>query len=262
MTDLFREVEEDLRRERFSKLWEEYGFYLIGLAVAIVLVVAAVVGWRAWSHSSRIEASARYNELVAESAEATSPQASAAAFAKLAAETGGGYEVLARLQQADRLLEAGERDAALAAYEEVASGGSTIGIMRGMATIKAGLIVADTASHDDMKSRMAPVMAESSPWHGNALELLALAAMREGAWTDADAYVKQIIANPASSTGLRDRAHVIQALVAPHLPRPEAASAEDAPAEAEEDAAEETGAETSPEEAQQTPTAEVPAETE
>ncbi len=144
MTDLFREVEEDLRREQFSKLWEKYGIYVIGLAVAIVLVVAAVVGWRAWSHASRVEASARYDELVAELEEGAAPEEAAAAFDNFAAETGGGYETLARLQQADRLLEAGERDAALAVYEEVANDAS-LGLVRGMATVRAGLIVVDTA---------------------------------------------------------------------------------------------------------------------
>ncbi|MBO6633582.1 tetratricopeptide repeat protein [Parvibaculum sp.] len=256
MTDLFREVEEDLRREQFSKLWEKYGIFVIGAAVAIVLVVAAIVGWRAWSHSSSVEASARYDELVASLQEDVPPEEAAAAFDKFAAETGGGYETLARLQQADRLLEAGERDAALAVYEEVANGAS-LGLVRGMATIKAGLIVVDTASYDDMKARMASVMSEESPWHGNALELLALVAMREGAWTEADGYVKRIIANPASPSGLRDRAHVIQALAAPHLPQP-AAPADTA---TEGSAAEEAGTETSPE-IQQTPAAEPPAETE
>ena len=80
MTDLFREVEEDLRREQFSRLWEKYGIYVIGTAVAIVLIVAAIVGWRAWSHSKAVEASAQYEALVAEIAEAD-PEKSAAAFA-------------------------------------------------------------------------------------------------------------------------------------------------------------------------------------
>ena len=44
MTDLFREVEEDLRREQFSKLWEKYGAWVIGLAVGIVVLTAAFVG--------------------------------------------------------------------------------------------------------------------------------------------------------------------------------------------------------------------------
>lgn len=240
MTDLFREVEEDLRREQFSKLWEKYGLYVIGLAVAIVLVVAAIVGWRAWTHSRAVEASARYETLVAEMAEAA-PAESAAAFAAFANETSGGYRVLARLAEADRFLAAGDRDAALAAYEAAANDSAAPEIVRGMATVKGGLLLVDTLSYDDMRARVAPINRETSPWRSNALELLALAAIREGKWSEADANVKLIIADPASAPGLRDRAHVIQALAAPHLPReavivPDAAPAEE-PAEAQEEPA-------------------------
>ena len=218
MTDLFREVEEDLRREQFSNLWEKYSTVVIGLAVAVVLIAAAIVGWRAWSHSQRAEASIRLGEVVKE-AEKASPEEAAAAFAALADETSGGYKTLARLHEADRLLEADKRTAAMNIYEDVAAGRAP-DIIRGMATVKAGLIAVDTASYDDMKARMEPLLNEESPWRQNALELLALAAMREGAWADADSNVQAIIEDQTVPSGLRDRAHVIQALVAPHLPRP------------------------------------------
>ncbi|MBX3505923.1 MAG: tetratricopeptide repeat protein [Parvibaculum sp.] len=238
MTDLFREVEEDLRREQFSKLWEKYGLYVIGLAVAIVLVVAAIVGWRAWTHSRAVEASARYEALVAEMAEAA-PADSAAAFAAFADETSGGYRVLARLAEADRSLAAGDRDAALAAYGAAANDSAAPEIVRGMATVKAGLLLVDTLSHDDMRARVAPINRETSPWRSNALELLALAAIREGKWAEADANAKLIIADQATAPGLRDRAHVIQALAAPHLPREAAIVPDAAPAEEPADAQEE-----------------------
>jgi hypothetical protein len=231
VTDLFREVEEDLRREQFSKLWEKYGLYVIGLAVAIVLVVAAIVGWRAWTHSRAIEASARYEALVAEMADAA-PAESAAAFAAFANETGGGYRVLARLAEADRSLAAGDRDAALAAYEAAANDSAAPQIVRGMATVKAGLLLVDTLSLDDMRARVASISREGSPWRANALELTALAAIREGKWSEADANARLVIADPATPPGLRDRAHVIQALAAPHLPREAAPAQEAVPAEA------------------------------
>lgn len=257
MTDLFREVEEDLRREHFSKLWEKYGAYVIGLAMAIVLLAAGIAGWRAWSHSARVDSSARFDELIAEAEKAETPEAAAAAFAEFASDASAGYEVLARLHQADRLLAAGESDAARAAFETVANDGSAPDILRGMATIKAGLLLVDTSSHDDMKARMAPVMKDGSPWRPNALELLALSAMREGAWSEANANVAEIIANPASPAGLRDRAHVIQALAAPHLPRDAAAAEEPVPAVIEEALPVPTEQEAEQEEA-----TEIPAETE
>ena len=41
MSDIFSEVDEELRREQLRKLWEGYGVYLIA---ACVLLVAAVGG--------------------------------------------------------------------------------------------------------------------------------------------------------------------------------------------------------------------------
>ena len=249
MTDLFREVEEDLRREQFSKLWEKYGTWVIGLAVAIVLVTAAVVGWRAWVHSAQVADSVAYDAAVKETADAA-PAEAAEALAALAAEMGGGYETLALLQEADRRLAAGEADAARAIYEKVANDGGVPGIMRGLAAVKAGLLVVDTASYEDMKARMAPLTSGQSPWRQNALELVALTAMRAGEWQEADIRVKEVIADPATPAGLRDRAHVMQALIAPHLPRVveegEAAPASGEPAPAEETQSETQDAPASP----------------
>lgn len=240
MTDLFREVEEDLRREQFSKLWDKYGLYLIGVAAGIVLIAAAFIGWRAWSNAQKVEMSARFDEVVRQ-AERAEPEDAAALFGSLAAEASGGYETLARLRAADALLEAGDRAAALAAYEHVARSGAPA-IVRGMARIKAGFILVDEASYDDMKARLQPLLTASSPWHENALELLALSAAKEGAWQDVNTNAQAIIGNPSVPPGLRDRAHILQALAAPHLPRAgDEEAAPDAAATIEEEAVDEQG---------------------
>ncbi len=49
---LFREINEELRREQFAKLWERYGTYIIGL---VVLVIVAVAGAKIWE-SQRLAA--------------------------------------------------------------------------------------------------------------------------------------------------------------------------------------------------------------
>ena len=43
LTDIFHEVDEEVRRERLQKLWERYSIYIIALAV---LIVAGVGAWR------------------------------------------------------------------------------------------------------------------------------------------------------------------------------------------------------------------------
>jgi hypothetical protein len=45
--DVFREVDEEVRREQLKKLWDRYSIYLIALAV---LIVAAIGGWRGYEY--------------------------------------------------------------------------------------------------------------------------------------------------------------------------------------------------------------------
>ena len=45
MSDIFHEVDEEVRREQLKKLWERYQNYVVALAIAAVLGVG---GWRAW----------------------------------------------------------------------------------------------------------------------------------------------------------------------------------------------------------------------
>ncbi len=41
MADIFREIDEEVRRDRAAELWKKYGWLLTGLAV---LAVAAMAG--------------------------------------------------------------------------------------------------------------------------------------------------------------------------------------------------------------------------
>ena len=45
MSDIFREVDEDIRHERFKRLWDRFGPWVIGVAVLIVLITAGYRGW-------------------------------------------------------------------------------------------------------------------------------------------------------------------------------------------------------------------------
>ena len=51
MSDIFREIDEELRRENLLKLWSRYGKYVIAVAVLAVLIAGSVVAWR--EHQAR-----------------------------------------------------------------------------------------------------------------------------------------------------------------------------------------------------------------
>ena len=53
MSDIFREVDEDLRREQYKRLWDRFGGYVIGLAVLIVVAVGGYKAWEWWETQPR-----------------------------------------------------------------------------------------------------------------------------------------------------------------------------------------------------------------
>ena len=223
MTDLFSEIEQDLRREQVSKLWEKYGIYVVGLAVGIVVAAAIVVGWRAWRTSQAEASSAKYDAVMALAA-TQKPEEAAAALDAFAKDATKGYAALARMQQAGELIKAGDKKGALAALDEIANNSSLSPVLRGMARIKAGLILVDTATYDEMDARMAPLDESGNIWRNNARELLGLSAYKAKKYSEAEANFAAIVGDSSSSSGLRDRAHVMQALLAPYLLTPAVAN--------------------------------------
>jgi hypothetical protein len=217
LSDIFREVEEDIRREQFKNLWDKYGLFVIGLAVAIVVIASASVGWRAYTKSQNEEMSAQY-EAVAKAAETQLAPDAAAAFGALAAEGHGGYAVLAQMRQAEALQTAGDYKAAVAAYDAMASSAKAPQILRELAQLKAALILVDTASYEDIKLRLAPLTTEKGAWRNLAREAIGLSAYKAGSFVDAQKLFASIIEDSEAPAGLRERAHAMQALIAPSLP--------------------------------------------
>ena len=57
---IFREVDEELRGDRLRALWRRYGPFVIGGAIAIVLVVAVNEGWAWWQNSNAARSSDQF----------------------------------------------------------------------------------------------------------------------------------------------------------------------------------------------------------
>ena len=60
MSDIFREIDEELRRDNLLKLWSHYGRYIIAIAVFALAVAGGIVAWRDHQLSERRAQSARY----------------------------------------------------------------------------------------------------------------------------------------------------------------------------------------------------------
>jgi len=85
VSELFDEVDEEVRRDQLKKLWDQYSIYIIGLAL---LIIAGVGGWRGYQYleaKKAAEAGAAFDR-AAELADQNKHAEAEAAFADLAAK--------------------------------------------------------------------------------------------------------------------------------------------------------------------------------
>lgn len=211
MSDIFTEVDEEVRREQLKKLWERYGNYVIAAAFAVVLGVAAYRGYEWWQDRKAFEAGAAY-DAAAQFADAGKHEEAEAAFGKLATEGTAGYRMLARLRQA---AEIAERDptAAVAAYDAIARDNAGEPLVGELAAVRAAFLLVDTAKLDEMVQRLDPVAQPKGTFRHAARELLALSAWHNGdaaatrRWTDAAK------SDPEAPPALRSRMEVLATLL-------------------------------------------------
>jgi hypothetical protein len=205
MSEIFREIDEELRRDNLGKLWTRYGAYIVGLVVLIVAATGAVVGWREYqAHVQRAE-SVRYAAALALAQKNELAQA-ADAFALLARDSGGGQATLARLQEAMLRAKAGDESAAIASYKSLAQDGSVDAIYRDLATLLAALHELTSADPKTVIAEVAPLTAQGNAWRPSALEITALAELRAGERDKARDIYKGIADDLTAPQGLRARA--------------------------------------------------------
>jgi hypothetical protein len=212
VTDIFHEVDEEVRRERLKKLWQRYGNYIIA---GCLLVVVGIAGWRGyeWLEAKRAAESGAAFEQAVTLAESGKVQEAEAAFAKLATGGTAGYRVLSRLREAAELAQSDPK-AAIKAYEEIAADRAAGQVIQDLATLRAGLLLVDHTPYADLRSRLEPLTGPERAFRYSARDLLALSAWKQGDVSAAKQWTEAIIGDPLTPAGARSRAEVLSQLLA------------------------------------------------
>ncbi|EWY40005.1 hypothetical protein N825_03170 [Skermanella stibiiresistens SB22] len=222
MTDIFREVDEDLRRDRLEKLWKRYGALIVAVVLLVVAGTAGFVTWRNWQHS---EAETKTQQLAealrlagtpAAQGGATGgdPKAAADALAAYAAQTGAGQGTLARFYEAGLRARDGDGAAATKIYDELAGSSAVAQVYRDLATLLSVTHQVQAGEPAQLRARLEPLTAESSPWRHSARELTALLAIRAGDKATAGKLFAQLQDDATAPSGVRNRATELAALYA------------------------------------------------
>jgi hypothetical protein len=213
VSELFNEVDEEVRREQLKKLWDQYSIYIVAIAL---LIIAGVGGWRGYQYleaKKAAEAGAAFDRAV-ELSEQNKHAEAETAFTDLAAKAPSGYRMLARLRAA---AEAANRDPKAAAklYDDIAADRSVGAPEQDLARIRAAGLLLETTTYPNMLQRLEAATAPGATFRHTARELLALSAWRANDTAAARQWLDMIANDGETPPSLRSRAEALQALLPP-----------------------------------------------
>jgi hypothetical protein len=211
--EFIREVDEEYRRDQIAKIWQRYNGVIIGV---VVLIVAAVAGWRFWQHTQETRAqaaAARYEDALRLSTEKKGEE-SQATFEAMVKENGGtGYDLLARFRLAAELGQQNPENGA-SAFDALANDANVKPLWKDLARLRAAWLRIDTADQAKVRQALEPLAAPTNAWRHSARELLGLSGLKAGEMDYAGRWFDQIAADRDTPSSLRQRLAVYTALVA------------------------------------------------
>jgi hypothetical protein len=213
VSELFDEVDEDVRREQLKKLWDRYSIYIVGVAF---LIVAAVGGWRGYQYleaKKAAEAGTAFDK-AAELSDQNKHSEAEAAFNNLATTAPSGYRLLARLRVAGEVA-IRDPQAAVKLYDDIAADRSVSALDQELAKIRAAQLLVETSTYPNLLARIESATAPAATFRHTARELLALSAWHANDMTSARKWLDMIANDGETPAGLRSRAEALQALLPP-----------------------------------------------
>jgi hypothetical protein len=211
MSDIFREVDEDVRRDRALQFWTKYQWVFLAIGVVIVLATA---GWRGYDYwrTRMAQAASAHFEHALDLARDGNTKVALEEFDRLAAKAPAGYRVLARLRAASERAKA-DPAAGAKAFDAVAADTTVDSTLRDLARLRAALLLVDTADLKEISSRLEPLAGPDGTFRATAREFLAIAALKANDGAAAGKWLDAIVVDPASPPDLRSRAEALLGLV-------------------------------------------------
>jgi len=208
----FREVNEEIRKERAKAIWERFGPLAIALAVLVVLATAAFVAYEYWTESRANRSGDAFSQALTLANDGKSDEALEALKA-LESDGYGAYPVLARMRAATVLAEKQDFAGAVKEFDQVAADSSIPDSLRDTARLRAAFLLVDHGSYADVSARVETLTSETNALRHSAREALGLSAWKEGRAADALQLFEQIASDQGAPQNARQRATLMSELI-------------------------------------------------
>jgi len=206
VVDVFEQVEEELRSDRYKRMARTWLPIVAGLLVVALVAALAWWGWQSYQTNQADKASAAYDRGMT-ALQANNPSGADAAFAEAAKSGNGAYKALALMQQAGIAVSANKTEDAVKLFDDAAKAAGDP-IIADAAALKAVFLIMDTAPLADIQKRLEPLADDKRPLHAFAQEAQAMALLQHGKAADARQIFVQLQLGQDVPDSIRQRAQI------------------------------------------------------
>ncbi len=211
VVDLFDEVEEQLRSERYKSLALKFAPFAVIAVIAAVLLVGGFWGWTHYKTGAKSKESQTYAAALA--ARDANDMAAAQSGFEAASKAGPkAYRALALMQLGGLALEKNDAKGAAALFDQAADVGADP-IVSDAARLKSAFALLDTAPYAEMESKLTPLAEDGRPYRILAKEGLAFAKVGANNMTGARTDFVALSLLTETPTDIRERAERMIALI-------------------------------------------------
>ena len=203
MSDIFQEIDEDLRQDKVARLWKAYGKYLVSLAVFIILAIA---GYRFIEHineENREQASELY-ELASEAGRTGDKKAAIELFSDERFNETIGYAIISKLKKATLAKSNNDPEGMAIVLKEIVRNEEIPSYLRNLARLQ--LIASDS---DKYISQLDALIEGDGPWKFLALELKGGMELEVGNLKEARSIFEELTIEADTPNNMRRRASEI-----------------------------------------------------
>ena len=204
MSDPLREIDEEIRNERYLELWKRYGPWAIAAAVLLVVIVAGYQGWKGYQHDQAVASARTYAQAVA-ALNDDNPGAARETLSGMADPAAGGYKLLAAFRLAETQAAMDEPGRAVETWTGIADADVPPAYAH-LATIQATMHALDAPDVAVPKARLRTLASGAGALRGTGRELEALLAMTEGETDKAQDLYTSLAEAEATPAAQRQRA--------------------------------------------------------
>lgn len=211
MADVFEEVEEQIRSDRYKALALK-ALPLVAAVIALALLVAGGIwGWQSYRHRAHTEAAEQYNQAI-EAFNTGRRDDAIRLWGEVGKSKSAAYKSLALQHLGGLKLAENKTAEAVKLFDEAAEAAPTP-VIGDAARLKSAFALLDTAPYKDMEARLTPLTEEGRPYRAQAREALAFSKLMAGDLTGARSDFVVISLMSDASDSARQRANAAKDLI-------------------------------------------------